>query len=143
VGGQLVCKADLTAICEPIVKKMWEPQTLTTLWVSETHYRDRLFFLPELPVTLYHTILCDLYFETFYQSTAKGQTGSMFPCSGIIHMKSGKMAVAHILKQSYRHLLREGTQLSCLITFSMDDESYGNTEWDLKNETHLTLWILH
>jgi hypothetical protein len=28
-------KADnLTAICEPIVKKMWEPQRLTTLWSS-------------------------------------------------------------------------------------------------------------
>jgi hypothetical protein len=26
-----------------------------------------------------------------------------------------------------------------LIRISMDDECYGNTEWDLQNETHLTL----
>jgi hypothetical protein len=27
-------KADnLTAVCEPIVQKMWEPRRLTTLWV--------------------------------------------------------------------------------------------------------------
>jgi hypothetical protein len=34
-------KADnLTAICEPIVYKMWEPQHLITLWVSPARYRD-------------------------------------------------------------------------------------------------------
>jgi hypothetical protein len=33
--GWPMCKADnLTAICEPIVKKMWEPQRPTTLWGS-------------------------------------------------------------------------------------------------------------
>jgi hypothetical protein len=33
-------KADLTAICEPIVYKMWEPRRLTTLWASTACYRD-------------------------------------------------------------------------------------------------------
>jgi hypothetical protein len=34
-------KADnLTDICEPIVYKMWEPQSLTTLWASTACYRD-------------------------------------------------------------------------------------------------------
>jgi hypothetical protein len=34
-------KADnLTAICEPIVYKMWEPRRLTTLWASMACYRD-------------------------------------------------------------------------------------------------------
>jgi hypothetical protein len=34
-------KADnLTAICEPIVYKMWEPRRLTTLWTSTACYRD-------------------------------------------------------------------------------------------------------
>jgi hypothetical protein len=34
-------KADnLTAICEPIIYKMWEPPHLTTLWVSTACYRD-------------------------------------------------------------------------------------------------------
>jgi hypothetical protein len=33
--GRPACKADsLTAICEPIVWKMWEPRRLTTLWAS-------------------------------------------------------------------------------------------------------------
>jgi hypothetical protein len=39
--GQLARKADnLTAIYEPIVKKMLEPQHLTTLWASTACYRD-------------------------------------------------------------------------------------------------------
>jgi hypothetical protein len=36
---------NLTAICEPIVSKMWEPQHLTTLWASTARYRDT-FTLP-------------------------------------------------------------------------------------------------
>jgi hypothetical protein len=33
-------KADnLTAICEPIVQKLWEPRRLTTLWASPTCYK--------------------------------------------------------------------------------------------------------
>jgi hypothetical protein len=39
--GRPAHKADnLTAICEPIVYRMWEPQHLTTLWVSTARYRD-------------------------------------------------------------------------------------------------------
>jgi hypothetical protein len=46
--GWPVRKADnLTANCEPIVSKMWDPQRLTTLWVSTACYRDRFTFLPE------------------------------------------------------------------------------------------------
>jgi hypothetical protein len=38
-------KADnLTAICEPIVEKMWEPRRLTTLWASTACYRDSFTF---------------------------------------------------------------------------------------------------
>jgi hypothetical protein len=38
-------KADnLTAICESIVQKMWEPRRLTTLWASTASYRDRFTF---------------------------------------------------------------------------------------------------
>jgi hypothetical protein len=37
--GRPVRKADnLTAICEPIVSKMWEPRRLTTLWASTACY---------------------------------------------------------------------------------------------------------
>jgi hypothetical protein len=35
----------LTAICEPIVYKMWEPRRLTTLWVFTACYRDSFTFL--------------------------------------------------------------------------------------------------
>jgi hypothetical protein len=39
--GQPALKADnLTANCEPIVYKIWQPQRLTTLWVSTAYYRD-------------------------------------------------------------------------------------------------------
>jgi hypothetical protein len=41
--GRLARKADnLTANCEPIVYKMWEPRRLTTLWASTACYRDSL-----------------------------------------------------------------------------------------------------
>jgi hypothetical protein len=41
----LARKADnLTAICEPIVWKMWESRRLTTLWASTACYRDRYTF---------------------------------------------------------------------------------------------------
>jgi hypothetical protein len=33
---------DLTAICEPIVYKMWEPRRLTTIWASKACHRNRL-----------------------------------------------------------------------------------------------------
>jgi hypothetical protein len=49
--GQPACKADnFTAICEPIVYKMWEPQHLTALWVSTAHYRDTFTFTFTLPI---------------------------------------------------------------------------------------------
>jgi hypothetical protein len=39
--GRSAREADnLTAICEPIVYNMWEPQHLTALWVSMARYRD-------------------------------------------------------------------------------------------------------
>jgi hypothetical protein len=45
-------KADnLTAICEPIVQKMWEPQPFTPLWAFTACYRDSFTFL--LTFTLY------------------------------------------------------------------------------------------
>jgi hypothetical protein len=35
---------NLTAICEPIVLKMWEPRRLTPLWVFTAWYRDSFTF---------------------------------------------------------------------------------------------------
>jgi hypothetical protein len=46
VNGRPARKVDnLTAICEPNVLKMWEPQRLTTLWASTACYRDSFTFL--------------------------------------------------------------------------------------------------
>jgi hypothetical protein len=45
--GRPARKADnLTAICEPIFYKMWDPLRLTTLWASTACYRDIFTFLP-------------------------------------------------------------------------------------------------
>jgi hypothetical protein len=39
--GRPALRADnLTAICEPIVYKMWEPRRVTTLWAFTACYRD-------------------------------------------------------------------------------------------------------
>jgi hypothetical protein len=49
VKGRPACKADnLTAICEPIIQKIWEIQRLTTIWASMARYVDSFtfFFLP-------------------------------------------------------------------------------------------------
>jgi hypothetical protein len=47
-GGRRVRLDNLTAICEPIVYKMWEPRRLTTQWASMACYRDSIPFLPYL-----------------------------------------------------------------------------------------------
>jgi hypothetical protein len=44
-GGRLAREANnLSAICEPIVKKMWEPRRDTNLWASTAWYRDSFTF---------------------------------------------------------------------------------------------------
>jgi hypothetical protein len=43
--GRPARKADnLTAICEPIVQKIWEPRRLTALWASTALYSDSFIF---------------------------------------------------------------------------------------------------
>jgi hypothetical protein len=55
-------KADnLTAICEPICKKIWEPRRLTNLWPSTACYRDSFtltFFSFGVLLTQYHRDQC-------------------------------------------------------------------------------------
>jgi hypothetical protein len=56
--GRPARKADnFTAICEPIVYKMWEPQHLTTLWVSTARYRDSFTFTLYLYIFMSKIIL--------------------------------------------------------------------------------------
>jgi hypothetical protein len=58
--GRPARKADnLTAICEPIVYKMWEPQHLTVLWVSTARYRDTFTYL-YLHIRQYNTALASV-----------------------------------------------------------------------------------
>jgi hypothetical protein len=35
---------NLTAICEPIIYKMWEPRRLTCLWATTACYRENFTF---------------------------------------------------------------------------------------------------
>jgi hypothetical protein len=47
--GRLARKADkLTARCQTIFYKMWEPRRLTTLWASTACYRDSFTFFSPL-----------------------------------------------------------------------------------------------
>jgi hypothetical protein len=66
---------NLTAICESIVLKMWEPRRLTTLWAFTTCYKDRFTFtleaLSRLSFNLYENIL---YFQN-YRGSQKRSTG--------------------------------------------------------------------
>jgi hypothetical protein len=41
---RLATSLPLTADCEPIVYKIWEPRRLTILWVSTVCYRDSVVF---------------------------------------------------------------------------------------------------
>jgi hypothetical protein len=44
--GRPLRKADnFIVICRPIVKKMWDPRRLTTLWTSTACYRDNFTFI--------------------------------------------------------------------------------------------------
>jgi hypothetical protein len=43
--GRSARTAVFTAICEPIVYKMWEPRRLTNLWASTACYRDSFTFI--------------------------------------------------------------------------------------------------
>jgi hypothetical protein len=42
--GRPARKADLTAIYKTIIKKMWGPRRLTTLWAIKACYRDTFTF---------------------------------------------------------------------------------------------------
>jgi hypothetical protein len=43
--GRPAREADkLIAICEPVIKKMWEPERVTTLWASTACYRGSFTF---------------------------------------------------------------------------------------------------
>jgi hypothetical protein len=58
--GRPARKADnLTAICEPVVWKMWEPGRLTTLWTSTAFYRDSFtfFYLDIIIITVIIIVL--------------------------------------------------------------------------------------
>jgi hypothetical protein len=57
--GRPTRKADnLTAVCEPIVWKMWEPRRLATLWASTACYRDSFTIFIALSTTFdAHSVL--------------------------------------------------------------------------------------
>jgi hypothetical protein len=81
-------KADnLTAVCEPIVSKMWKPRHLTTLWVSTACYRDNL----TLPVN---------YFQQVELLSRTTRFGICVPSSGLVFYKDRIMYLAYSCKAS-------------------------------------------
>jgi hypothetical protein len=52
--GRPARKADLTAICEPTVYKMWKPRSLTTLWAGPSRPATgiALYFYPVVVVVM-------------------------------------------------------------------------------------------
>jgi hypothetical protein len=63
--GRPARKADnLTAICEPTVSKMWDPQRLTTLWVSMACYTDSFTFYLYLQPPL--ALASDFQFHDYF-----------------------------------------------------------------------------
>jgi hypothetical protein len=72
VKGQPRRKADnITTICEPIVKKMWDPRRLATLWSSTACYVDSFIFLHYIERT------CIFRWSNFVED----KTGTWQPCS--------------------------------------------------------------
>jgi hypothetical protein len=68
--GRPALRADLTAIYEPIVQKMWGPRPLTTLWASTASYRDTFtyftYFYHLNPIqTLTHLLLVIFPIEAY------------------------------------------------------------------------------
>jgi hypothetical protein len=60
--GRSARKADsLTAICDPIVWKMWEPRRITIIWASMACYWDRF--------TLFYYIFTDICLERLKKTT--------------------------------------------------------------------------
>jgi hypothetical protein len=64
--GRVARKADnLTAIFEPIVKKIWESRRLTALWASTACYRDSFTFLylTMLSISILYSVECVIILE--------------------------------------------------------------------------------
>jgi hypothetical protein len=58
------CKTNnLTALCVPIVYKMWEPRRLTILWASTACYRDS-FYRPMIIIIIIIRMLPNCFPET-------------------------------------------------------------------------------
>jgi hypothetical protein len=56
---------NLTAVCEPIVQKMWEPRSLTTLRSLTVSYKDSFtFYLLYTYTSLYGIVMCVSYGTT-------------------------------------------------------------------------------
>jgi hypothetical protein len=108
---------DLTAICEPIIYKGWEPWHLITLWTSKVCYRDSFTFLffntiPASILTYYRwgnsvnlqtmvssSIIQDTSLNTQNFSSPRLPTlGMMYPVS-----RNGKTLVAELKTKTIIH----------------------------------------
>jgi hypothetical protein len=83
-----VAADNLTAICEPTVYIMWEPQRLTTLWASTACYRDSFFYLHNrrgFMIMCCYLTVCVCYDLTTQQLSHNYIGASV--CSNLCHLK--------------------------------------------------------
>jgi hypothetical protein len=82
---------NLTAICGPTAKKMWEPQLPTILWASTVCYRDSVAYCPytSVPWRRGEVAGCSHRFRRsgvshYYYAHASSQTQSEARCRQIL-----------------------------------------------------------
>jgi hypothetical protein len=100
--GRPALRADnLTAICEPIVKVMWEPRRLTTLWASTACYRDRYREIQTGHTLLSHRRLlcCKVTLQLEWKHSIVSRFSWHTSCSEIGHVES-----SHQKKPMYKYL---------------------------------------
>jgi hypothetical protein len=77
--GRPALKADLTAICEQIFYKMWEPRRLTALWASTACYRDSFTFFTFISLSV--PSLAIAFRSSFCNRLISLQSSFIFPVS--------------------------------------------------------------
>jgi hypothetical protein len=109
----------LTAICEPIVYKMWEPRRLITLWALTACYRDSFTFLWFSRVSVYFT-----YGNTL-QNSHLWHPFAVTPCPFFrILFCHGVCVLATRCNTAEIYGLRDGDNVDCGLPFQCFDSVY-------------------
>jgi hypothetical protein len=116
---------NLTAICKPIVWKMWEPRCLTTLWTSTTCYRHSFAFIcyADREVVSEIRAECDMVINNRTQ----------FCCGREICLKPGRLKIGWML---WSYSVPEAERVISMTIFLLDytdisREKYLLTFWNV------------